>query len=329
MPDVDLHEEVDRLVSQVPEGMVTTYGLVATALGDIVASRFVGKVMSENDDIVRVPCRRVVQSDGSLGGYTGGGMAAKRRALRAEGVEIEGNMIVGFERVLFSDFKTKYPLREFRKIQVRDSKKLVLEDDFSGSDLVAGTDIAYEGDNAYGSLVVFAGGSMKPKRIVVVKAEAEFPYIPTYLTFREAPIVEKLYRRLGEDALIVHDGNGIIHPLGFGVASHIGVMLGVPTIGVAKKLLCGKVSGKGAVRKVVLDRTHVGYAVSGRESGSPVYVSPGHRISVGSAMRMLRPYWRYRLPEPVRAAHIEAGKFRNCDALAARKKHRQSSESRY
>ena len=73
----DLWKETYDLVAQVPIGRVTTYGAVAKGLGDIVASRFVGLAMSRNDDIVRVPCRRVVQSDGGIGGYTGGGPEKK------------------------------------------------------------------------------------------------------------------------------------------------------------------------------------------------------------------------------------------------------------
>jgi deoxyribonuclease V len=129
--------------------------------------------------------------------------------------------------------------------------------------------------------------------------------------------------------LLVHDGNGIIHPLGFGVASHIGVMLDIPTIGVAKTLLCGKVSGNGLTKKVIIGRKHAGYAVSGNESGSPAYVSPGHRISVASTMDVLKPYWRFRLPEPVRVAHIEAGRFRSTESPSIRDEERgERSESR-
>lgn len=310
MPDVDLHEEVDSLVAQVPEGKVTTYGHVAKALGDIVASRFVGKVMSENDDVVRVPCRRVVQSDGTLGGFTGGGQQAKRKALRSEGIEIIGDRIIDFERRLFTDFKTDYPLRDFRAIQLKDSKKLVLRDDYHKDCVVAGSDIAYIGDEAFGSLVLFDRGSFEPKEVVTIKARATFPYIPTYLTFREVPIVEKLMKKIDEDVLLVHDGNGILHPLSFGVASHIGVVLDVPTIGVAKKLLCGKVSGSGRFRKVVQRGRHLGYAVTGDGWTAPVYISPGHRISTFSAIKLLKPYWTHRLPEPVRMAHIEAEKSR-------------------
>jgi deoxyribonuclease V len=311
IPDIDLHARVDDLVAQVPEGMVTSYGEVAKALGDIVASRFVGKVMSENDDIVRVPCRRVVQSDGTLGGFTGeGGPQGKKKLLKAEGIDIKGDRIVDFEKKLFNDFKTDYPLKRFKEIQKRDSIKLVLRDDFQDDPIVAGSDIAYIDDDAFGSMVIFDSKTRKPREVVNARAKATFPYIPTYLTFREAPVVEQLVRRAGCRPLLIHDGNGIIHPLGFGVASHIGVMLDLPTIGVAKKLLCGSISGARKFKRVNAGRKMLGYAVTGEGWSSPVYVSPGHRVSVESSVALLKPYWKHRLPDPVRIAHIEAEKFR-------------------
>ncbi|HUW42853.1 MAG TPA: endonuclease V [Thermoplasmata archaeon] len=311
IPNIDLHAKVDDLVAQVPEGMVTTYGEVAKALGDIVASRFVGKVMSENDDVVRVPCRRVVQSDGTIGGFTGeGGPQGKKKLLRAEGIDFEGDRIVDFEKRLFADFKTDHPLKKFKDIQKRDLKKLVLRDDPIDDLTVAGSDIAYIDDNAFGSMVIFDLETRKPKEVINARAKASFPYIPTYLTFREAPIVEQLVRKAGCRPLLVHDGNGIIHPLGFGVASHIGVMLDLPTIGVAKKLLCGSVSGSGKFKQVKLRGRMLGYAVTGKGWSSPVYVSPGHRTSVKSSIGLLKPYWQHRLPDPVRIAHIEAERSR-------------------
>lgn len=313
IPKIDLGEEVRKLVAQVPEGKVTTYGLVARALGDVVASRFVGKVMSENEDVVRVPCRRVVQSDGHLGGFTGGGVAAKRKALRAEGVEIEGDRIVDFEKRLFSDFRTSYPLRKFRRIQQRDSKKLVLEDDFDHEAPVAGTDIAYRGDDAFGALVMFERGKAEPVDHATIRMTVSFPYIPTYLTFREAEVVQRLVEKIDESPVLVHDGNGIIHPLGFGIASHLGVMLDLPTIGVAKKLLYGTVTGRGMTKRVMDRSIQIGWAVSGERWHRPVYVSPGHAISVGSCLRLLRSNWTHRIPEPVRLAHIEAERAKRRD----------------
>jgi deoxyribonuclease V len=310
MPNMDLHEEVDNLVAQVPEGMVTTYGQVAIALGDIVASRFVGKVMSENDDTVRVPCRRVVQSDGSLGGYTGGGQREKKRALEAEGVRVEKGKIHDFDKILFTDFKTTHPLRKFRKIQIDDCKRLSLEDDFPADGDLAGSDVAYEEDEAFGALVVFSDNKMEPKKVVTIRTMVKFPYIPTYLTFREAPVVEELIKKLGEKPMLLQDGNGIIHTMGFGIASHIGVLLDIPSIGIAKKLLCGRVEGSGRIKTVRMDGDLAGYAVSGPGWKAPVYVSPGHRVSPKSVMHIIKPYWKYRIPEPVRIAHIEAGKER-------------------
>src|SRR5512136_1855557 len=114
----DLWKETYDLVAQVPEGRVTTYGEVAKSLGDIVASRFVGLAMSRNDDIVRVPCRRVVQTDGYVGGYTGGGPSKKIRLLRGEGIRISGTRVADLSKVLFTDFKTKYPLRVLRRRQL-------------------------------------------------------------------------------------------------------------------------------------------------------------------------------------------------------------------
>jgi len=306
IPAVDLDEEVRKLVAQVPKGKVTTYGYVARALGDVVASRFVGKVMSENEDTVRVPCRRVVSSDGSLGGYTGGGPRAKKRDLRAEGVEIRGDKIVDFEKRLFKDFETEYPLRKFRRIQSRDSKKVILEDVFEDDYLLAGADVAYSGERAFGSLVLFDRKSKRMDDIVSVETETRFPYIPTYLSFRETPVVAELIEGVNEDIILVYDGNGILHPLGFGIASHIGVLLDLPTIGVAKKLLCGEVRGRGKRKKVIKENEQIGFSVEGDSWKSPVYISPGHRVSPESTLKVLTPFWKHRVPEPVRRAHIEA-----------------------
>jgi deoxyribonuclease V len=313
-PRIDLVEEVKKLVAQVPAGKVTTYGSVARALGDIAASRFVGKVMSENDDIVKVPCRRVVQSDGTLGGYTSdGGVEEKKRLLRAEGIQIKGDRIMDFEKVLFENFETNYPLKVFRKIQERDSHKLVLDDDYSDASVIAGSDVAYRDDIAYGALVLFDRKSGRQIDILLNRVKVHFPYIPTYLTFREAEVISKLVEKAGKDLILVHDGNGILHPLGFGIASHLGVILDVPSIGVAKKLLVGEVIGKGAVRKVTIDGRHIGYAVSKGSGSAPIFISPGHRVSIRSSLKLLEPFWKYRLPEPVRVAHIEAEKARRAD----------------
>jgi deoxyribonuclease V len=305
-------EETYDLVAQVPLGKVTTYGEVAKALGDIVASRYVGLAMSMNQDIIRVPCRRVVQSDGSIGGYTGGGPEKKIRLLRKEGVQVSNGKVVDFESKLFKDFFSRYPLRELRDRQKRMRTKLVTKDPRSEYERVAGLDIAYEGDRAFAAMVVIDIETGSEVGRYYSEGNAKFPYIPTYLTFREIPAIAPLMRHLDVRTVVMYDGNGILHPEGFGVASQVGVAFGVGTIGVAKKLLCGKVSGssKGGRSEVLVDGKKAGYAMSKRRGIRPVYVSVGYRISLESAADICSRFLIHRIPEPTRQAHIAAEAYR-------------------
>lgn len=300
----DMIEETYDLVAQVPEGRVTTYGEVAKALGDIVASRFVGLAMSMNDDIVRVPCRRVVQSDGSIGGYTGGGPKKKIKLLREEGVAVSNGRIMDFGRVLFNDFVTDRPLAKLRNRQRRLRRHLDKGGYRGRISRVAGIDVAYEGDHGFAAMVVFDNDSGEEVEKYVVEAEAEFPYIPTYLAFRELPVIEPLMRHVREGWVLMYDGNGILHPEGFGIASQLGVTFDVPTVGVAKKLLGGELSrSSGEIR---MDGRIVGHALSVRRGGRPVFVSTGHRLSPKQASAIAVKFLKYRIPEPTRRAHIVA-----------------------
>ena len=305
-------EETYDLVAQVPLGKVTTYGEVAKALGDIVASRYVGLAMSMNQDIVRVPCRRVVQSDGSIGGYTGGGPEKKIRLLRMEGVIVRDGKVVDFESKLFKDFETKYPLRSLRARQKKMKARLVARDPRRGFERVAGLDIAYEENRTYAAMVVFDLESGEEIGRYFSKGRATFPYIPTYLAFREIPSMASLMKHVDDRTVLMYDGNGVLHPEGFGVASQVGVAFDVGTIGVAKKLLCGTVTGaaKGGLRDVVLNGRRIGYAMSSRRGSNPVYVSTGHGISLESAAEICGKFLIHRIPEPTRQAHIAAETLR-------------------
>ena len=306
----DLWKETYDLVAQVPPGKFTTYGAVAKALGDITASRFVGLAMSKNDDIVRVPCRRVVQSDGYLGGYTGGGALKKRSLLRNEGVEIKGTKVIDFEKVLFTDFKTRdpKPLEEIRARQSRLKKRLVLGEFKNWIDRVAGIDVAYEGSHAYAAMVTLDYKTLDEVDRRVTEGDAEFPYVPTYLGFREIPIIATLMKRVPKGTVIMYDGNGILHPEGFGIASQLGVVFDVPVVGVAKKLLCGRVSDqeRDGAHEVVMGGEVIGYTLARLGQSRPVYISPGHKVSLGQALEIARATLKFRVPEPVRMAHIAA-----------------------
>jgi len=301
----DLWKETYDLVAQVPSGKVTTYGAVAEALGDIVASRFVGLAMSRNDDIVRVPCRRVVRSDGAIGGYTGGGPRKKIRLLRGEGIEIKGNKVQNLDDVLFRDFVSSHPLRKLRKRQLSLKKLLNSKSPEEEFEWVAGVDISYQGEHGYAAMVVFDFRTGRELERIVMEGDARFPYVPTYLAFRELPLVAPLMHLLGDRTVLMYDGNGILHPDGFGVASHAGVVFDVPSIGVAKKLLCGTVRGQD---RVVMNGRVVGYLMG--EGSRPVFVSPGHRISSRETLEITKRFLKSRVPEPTRLAHIEANAAR-------------------
>ena len=108
---MDLYNITYDLVRQIPDGMVSSYGEIAKALGDIRASRAVGRMMNQNPNADTMPCFKIVKSDGSLGGF-GLGIEDKIRRLSEDGMEVKDGKIVNFKKVFFNDFKTDYPLKK-------------------------------------------------------------------------------------------------------------------------------------------------------------------------------------------------------------------------
>ena len=303
---MDLYSYFYGLVMQIPRGRVSTYGALARALGDIRAARACGVMLSQNPDPPRIPCHRVVMSDGSLGGFTHPeGIKRKIELLREEGIKIENGKIKDFSKVLFEDFKTDYPLKKLRKEQEEMRKKVVLED--AHPSLIGGVDVSYSARNAYVALVIMRDGKYE---VIKEKMRIDFPYIPTYLAFREEPVISKILKRVDEDILLMIDGNGILHPRFMGLATYVGVKNNIATIGVAKNLLMGEVREG----NIYIGSQMVGqYIPSGRKKG--IYISPGHRITLDSAVRIVKKYLKYKNPEPLRLAHIYANKFRREDMV--------------
>lgn len=139
---------------------------------------------------------------------------------------------------------------------------------------------------------------------------SDYPYVPGLLSFREAPAViaavEKLPRR---PDLLLCDGQGIAHPRRLGLASHVGLWLDLPTIGVAKSRLCGRHRELGAARgsraELIDQGEVVGCVLRTRQAVKPLYISVGHRLSLDQAAAWtLGLASRYRLPEPNRQAHM-------------------------
>jgi deoxyribonuclease V len=300
---MNLFEYTYDLVRQIPPGKISTYGGVATALGDIIASRAVGRMMNQNPDADTMPCYKIVYSDGRLGGF-GLGSEDKIRRLKEDNIGVKNNKILDFEHVLFQGFKTNYPLQKLRKQQIELGEMIITNDDFEKIETVAGIDVAYpknEFSNACGACVVI---NYKTKEVIEEKTlfyKTEFPYIPTYLFYREFPVVKKLIERVeSTPSVFMFDGNGILHPHRIGLASHAGLVLDVPTIGVAKSFLYGKIDNNW----IKVDNERRGYALSTKRAQKPIYISPGHRISLSTCLRTVRHLSHYKSPEPLRRAHI-------------------------
>lgn len=166
---------------------------------------------------------------------------------------------------------------------------------------------------AIGAVVVLSYPALEVVEVAVAEAPLTFPYVPGLLSFREVPVLREAFRKIREaiDLLLV-DGQGYAHPRRFGLACHLGLLLDVPSIGVAKSRLVGE---HGLVREasdsrapLVHNGEAIGSALRTRDGVKPLYISAGHRISLRRAEQwVLRCCTRYRLPEPTRLAHQAAG----------------------
>jgi len=223
-------------------------------------------------------------------------------------------------------FKFSHPWdlspKEARSLQLELAGRLICSDDFSGPNLVAGVDVSYakKSNLSYAGVVVFS----YPELAVVERKSAirktTFPYVPGLLTFREGPAILAAFARLEhEPDLIIFDGQGQAHPKAFGIAAHMGLLLDRPSIGCAKKKLCGSYQEPGAepgstAPNVYKERT-VGMVVRTKEKVKPVFVSPGHRISLSSSVDFVLATCRgYRLPEVTRQAHNFVNQLRQDDS---------------
>ncbi|MFO8110371.1 MAG: endonuclease V [Thermoplasmata archaeon] len=303
------------LVKQIPEGKVSTYGALARALGDVRASRAVGRMLNMNPRPVIVPCHRVVMSDGAIGGF-GLGVEKKISFLEEEGVFVEGDKVVDFEEKYFDDFTSDLPLNSLREEQDRLVAQVLIEDKHDDLETIMGVDVSYGDELAYGAFTLWQDNEKIDEKTISYKVS--FPYIPTYLAYRELPPLLKLIKQIERPDVIMVDGNGYLHPRHLGIASHLGAVTDIPTLGVAKSLLLGEVEGtvsdSDPVSPIRYRGETVGYAfLSSSRAKNPVYVSAGHRLSHGTALKLVKRYCKYKIPEPIRHAHELANKARKGD----------------
>ncbi len=183
---------------------------------------------------------------------------------------------------------------------------------------VAGVDAAFTSSMTIAAAALFDLATMTCLAEAHHVAATTFPYVPGYLSFREGPaILIALAALPSPPDVILCDGQGIAHPRKIGIASHLGVLAGIPTVGCAKSRLVGEFTEpppeKGAWSELLLAGETVGAVLRTRDRVRPLFVSPGHLITLDEARELvLRCCGRYRLPEPIRHADALAKRLK-CD----------------
>jgi deoxyribonuclease V len=180
---------------------------------------------------------------------------------------------------------------------------------------IAGVDISAPDSRgiARAAAVILNYPQLEVIEVETAEDKLNFPYIPGFLSFREAPLVLAACQKLSIDPdLILVDGQGIAHPRRFGIASHLGLLLNIPTIGCAKSRLCGThalVNAEtGSYAELIDNGETIGVVLRTKDDVSPIYVSIGHKIDLPTAIHWVLECCRgWRLPEPSRLAHLAAG----------------------
>jgi len=214
--------------------------------------------------------------------------------------------------------KVDYKLIEkLKKEQLKLSQKLNLKDKIPLEKIntVAGIDVTFTDIWAKKTTgiacitVLDITQDFKTVETVYATKEIDFPYIPTFLAYRELPVIMDAYKKLNfkPDAFIL-DGMGILHPRKMGIAAHFGVITDTVSVGCGKSRLTGEFTPpenkKFAYSPIYVDGELRGYAVRTRKNANPVFISPGNNISVENSLKLLtKTTTEYKLPEPTRKAH--------------------------
>ena len=202
---------------------------------------------------------------------------------------------------------------EARALQVEIREHIVTRNQLDEVRLVAGVDISYSRakQEGWAGVVVLEHPSLKRVEERYARGTIRFPYVPGLLSFREGPLVIEAFKALSSTPdLVLFDGQGVAHPRGCGLASHLGVLLDIPSVGVAKSRLLGTYQEpaheKGSYEKLVDSAGEViGAVVRTRWRVKPIFVSVGHKVDLPTAIDYVLSCCRgYRIPEPTRQAHL-------------------------
>ncbi len=193
--------------------------------------------------------------------------------------------------------------------QLRD--QVITQDRLGTVNLVAGVDVGFESGGAItrAAVAVLSFPDLKLVEQAIARLPTSFPYVPGLLSFREIPaVLEALAQLQTPPDLLLCDGQGIAHPRRLGIASHIGLLVDLPTVGVGKSLLVGKYeeppNDRGAWTPLHHRGETIGAVLRTRPGTKPLYISSGHRVSLPTALDyVMRCTTKFRLPETTRFAH--------------------------
>ena len=288
---------VERCLRSIPEGRVATCGTIAEALGDRRAAKAVASLILAHPEACGA--HRAVRAGGSAI------LPGAGSRLRTDGIRLRmgrvpaGRLVPALPRTHF--------LTRLRQEQLDLATRVSDRDEVDSLVRIAGVDASYVGEVACVATVVCGAADQEVLEVATTRVPVEFPYIPTYLGYRELPAIESaiLRLRVKPDVLLV-DGHGRLHPARCGIACMVGVRLAIPTIGVAKHALTGSPRPQ---RRTVRDAIPVeiegetlGYAWNPPRRATPLYVSVGHRVSLERALEIVQGCTRNSAPEPIRIA---------------------------
>jgi deoxyribonuclease V len=211
---------------------------------------------------------------------------------------------------------TTFTLQEARKVQNLLQKKVRIVPLEHEPRYVAGVDAAFSEDRVFAAACLYRFRDLTACEQASFSRKLSFPYVPGFLSFREGPAIIAVLNRLPRmPDLILVDGQGIAHPRGVGIASYIGVLTGIPTIGCAKSRLIGEyeepLMKKGSWSPLRSEGNVIGAVLRTRDHTRPLFVSPGHRTDLNSAIRLTLACTRnYRIPEPIRCADMLSKKIK-------------------
>jgi deoxyribonuclease V len=208
-----------------------------------------------------------------------------------------------------SDRKPPFSIQKAHQTQLAMSKRIILEDRLpTRIRYVAGVDVAYTESKSLGAVVVLNYETLELIESQTVVLKTVFPYIPTLLSFREIPLAVLCIRKLQiQPDIFLVDGQGFAHPYHCGFASHLGLVISKPTIGVAKSRLVGHAEDAETRKDVAFLKYKgetIGAQVTTKRETRPVYISVGHMVSLETCIKTaLHCVKNSRVPEPILAAH--------------------------